>query len=1395
MFETFSQSPSLIKDVVLAIDAIVDSSAFDWVLYGGSLLGFTAFLISKSTSYGRSKDQGLQGLVIALLIFIVGAESEADLAIINPVTAEAYVVTDVPGGIALVTWGTSAVGKTFYDLYRMQMVPAGMTDSLVSEGVGRGLSVLTGIQNVPWTDETRRYGNTGSNFTDIESSINNYLIDCFNVMQTRDAQTSDAWSVLHKRGDSSGIAQIWARVQAPIVMTTQTYINAATAGGTSETCSDAFDSIGAVITSSGFAAALFNDYKHNMAKHTAAMSSPGASATLDPTTTTSTVVAKIEADASAMLTALFGGTTDAAKILMLDRLNKMLLDAFKASPRAQVEDPVGRVASAWDDAKRQSDLSMAAKGDFWSRNAKPLSQFLELIALAMLPILLFLAFVSPQGITSILSLVGVYFWIQTWPIAYIIINSAAIGSMANMFSLYLQSTNTLGMEDMYGLFDQARHSYAVSQMLLGMTPLITGAMLGGSMMALTRLAGDLGSTENLDEKRVYSDTEDSAPVFSRSSQTSFQTDSNGMVIRNEDKTGTGTDINLSQRASESVSAAEGQRATATASYDKAWQSTMGRVIQNSDTQTLQNVVSQAKGYDEGFQSQAITADAQMQSTATQYVDKNAASLSADIGARMGGRLKPEDSKALKKAEQDSDSKERKALGEMARTGSIDAGIKAGMSKEASLAFIQQYQESEEFRTALSQHLKGSDSFQDQDTFQKVAQNTTALSSNEADGLSKRLTAQKVAENTYNKAKERATAIGTGRVLSEGQQWKTTGMMEQQITQAGFGLEGEERVSAMTAEGKRLGLTDRGAKAMVSAMELHSWEQMAPAHAGMFTKDAGLLEILRNTPDSGWQDAMIANDPRVLGDLREETLAIDDPVDDTGVDFEQLAEEAATVEDQAKAGKDKSTLPNRVPSWTPKQKEKIQSIETNVGAKVSFNDRMKAIQEEIAEKKNKLDAKGDGQTGFWREIYNGSEVLNIPSIDTSSERLPSNVSDDTVRQYIARNNAAQFVLATFKGAAEAADLARENGASEDEQQWASDLIMSNLLRPDDQDGYMSMRDADPAAASHYLESTLAANMVGTEVDMVRENASRIDVDNNWLNSTTVPVLPDGSVTKGTPLDAMDPQARDKTYAVNDYGAFEWLGDLLKGKESNAEAITEELDLQSGEYSRKDYGQQAFADRESITLYGQAVETLSGERETGEKYVTDILLGEVKAMFPKAVRNGDVEKYSAVMDQIRADASGREGGFLSNGMAALAALGGRGGSGNSIDRTGIQELFDQHMGAGAYEEYRNSLPNSLKSTIENDVQAILDSEREKIQGKMNPEHPDRVQIDPLQGQIEALDISDAARDLLSSAVSLGHRNEITQLIAEAGLRTDIAEFDWTGELRSVLGDEAIGELSRE
>src|SRR5690554_4233897 len=119
-------------------------------------------------------------------------------------------------------------------------------------------------------------------------------------------------------------------------------------------------------------------------------------------------------------------------------------------------------------------------------------------------------FVSPKGGSAVLGLVGVYMWLQTWPIAYVLINYATSVNFQTSIDTLVRY-DLSGMEEVYALWDQVRHSYAVSQSLLGMTPIITGALLTGSMMMLTKLGSKISGSENFDESRVHRNTESASP--------------------------------------------------------------------------------------------------------------------------------------------------------------------------------------------------------------------------------------------------------------------------------------------------------------------------------------------------------------------------------------------------------------------------------------------------------------------------------------------------------------------------------------------------------------------------------------------------------------------------------------------------------------------------------------------------------------------------------------------------------------------------------------------------------------------------------------------------------------------------------------------------------------------
>lgn len=1370
MFEMWTLNPSLVRDSILALDAITEYQAFNTILYVGALLGFVGIIVSKATTIGKQNSRSIQSLAVALLIFVVGVRSEADLAITNPVTAESYVVTDVPAGLAMLAWGTSAIGGVFQDMYRAQFSVAGVGDVLAREGVGRGLSILTGMQGVPWTDRTRTAGNTGANVTNLEASIENYLNDCFNKMMTRDGASYDRWTAFHKSGESDTLTSLWARVSAPIVATTVTYINAPSTDGVSELCWDAWSSIDTAINTTEFKTALAEDHIDHLASYIAAMSSPGASATLAPGVASTQVRTKMQNDANQILTALFGDTETRLRIMMLDRLNSMLLNAYNSSPRAQVAPAVGRLASAWDDAKRQADLSMTAQGDWWVRNAKPMTQFLELMALGMLPILMFMAFVSPQGGKALISLVGVYFWLQTWPIAYNIINHAALGSMTNTFSMYLASTDSMGMEGLYQMWDQARHSFAVSQSLLGMTPIITGAILSGSMMMLTKLASNVSSNENLDEKRVYNDTESSDPLYQGQSQTGFQTDAAGNLQRNRDLTGTGTDMRLSDVASTQVASAEAQRNIAAQNYTQSFNNTVGHAVQTANTESLNQAISQAKGYEEGFDSQAIASDANMQSTAQSYTSRNAANLAGKLQANAKGGADQNFLTDLGKNDQDAQRRLGKVL-----SGGVGFAGEAGISTELAQAFVSEYRESEEFRQALSQHLRGSESFNDQDTFQRIAQNTDVLSEQDAKQLSKSLSLQESSEKSYQRVKNAAQSISADRTIDEGRQWEVMDEMADEISKAGTGLTGDERKSEMTRKAQELGFSDAGAALIVSGIEQQLWEDRAPSNAGSYAEGAGLLSLLRDANvDTGVEKAVVKNDDRLGNNVRRLFLDIANPENE--VNNSNLAEEAGRVKQVVnQATGDAEALPGDVlKEFTPEQQALINNLKGTVEDKVKFVKLMTQIQEAIAEQQDKNAARADGDFGILDMISGGESEISLPNV-----LFQGNEDSNQLRREFAESNAKGRYLEIIGAASIAAGIAEKAGQEQEVQQWQSDMAMSHLLRGNDKDIFDELKEKGKTEdASAFLRNKLSEAGIKSDVATIKEFGKRVDYSEFLLDSV-------GNVDasgKLRALPATDVQGNTGVYEIDALGMFEAIGNKLKGLDNNEiEAMIDDLNSQTNTFAANGYTAKAYADSRAEGNYRNIKAKLTENREGEKEYATDVALAELMSLVPYVALEGKAAEFNEALESVRRESSGIEKGLLSGVMGAVT--GDKAAQGMSIDRAEIEALVDAKLGEGSYQRLRAELPNDLKEKINADYTSIIKERMQEIREKMRPESQLLAMEDQAREAINGMGVDAELKAILERAVKSGQGAEIVAMATQA--KASEGDIDWQEAATEALG----------
>ena len=1302
-FFMYTQSPALVADTILAIKAIVSSESFEWTLYAGALIGFVGFIVSRATGMGKSDSASPQFLLVGLVVLWVGAKSEVDFVVMSSVTGESYVITDAPGGIALAGYITTAIGASIRDLYAMQMSSAGGGDILAKNGVGRGLAVLQGLQGVRWTNESRNpftYASAASaKYTDIEQSIKNYLESCYVNTVIVSGDEISGFEVFHRNADASSLTAIWERVKTDVQLFTRVKIQEASDDVRYIPCSDAWSEIGTAISSNEFRTALMNDAIKNMARSLAASSLPGSSSNLNPGGTSATAIAQFEIEATAMLNALFGGKSRGEQILFIDRLNSMLLVAYGAHPRSQNMETNGRLASAWDDAKRQSELAMAAKGDFWTRYGGPISEIIEIAIYAFLPIMLVFMFISSKGMSGILGLFGIYAWIQTWPIAHIIINHATTASLISSFDMYLTSTSPIGMEALYGMWDQVRKSYALSQFWLGVTPMLTGAIVSGSMMMLTKA---IGTNNSFDEKRVYADTESSAPVYQTISSTGQFVGSDGSIKQNRDSSGTGTDLNVGQSLSQQITDSKSNLNTATQTLGRTLQRQVADNRANLTTEQLQRIIGLDTALSKEVSSATGAGGSQVIEQAKTWVESTTSRGGGNIGAQLGfdsdrmSRLKGKDKELI-----DGLNRNDAAAKEKAAKIAAGGGLEFGISSEVRSALTNTFKESNEFTTALRNAITTKDGFNVDKSTSDIVTATKGTTLSESEGFKNDLAKVEQAQRQYTNARSLSDNITATRTIDEGRQWLNVQRGAEAIMMAGNGLSGEDRTNAMRDAAQNMGLSAETSSRLVRVLDSGSWQDLAKANAGGYKLGSGVLNLLRSHGQGReWENFVIRNDDEVRG---RQAAAIPNavPVDNTQVDGNTLLEkagEAAGVADD-KTREIEPVAPAGVLVGEPAAQS--AELESRVPQEIKKARELRArILQSQAELYDTINSKNDGNASPLENLLGGAESLNMRN--GLGWAKPKEYLQDAAQARLGR---------AISLASSAYEQGKSAGLSEQELQYLVDDAMATMLTTDDQQKYSALQTSDSqAAASKYLDEKLKSMGFFADGELISSVSGSVRQESlTDLNG------------KPNIFSPFPGQAVNDRYVVASPTVMERLGRAAKSVftgntpegDVNDQIARGMLDgYMSPQSGSSAYGVQAAMSHEAVGIYDKISAELASKRGNGEATLSDLTLAEVAAVTPYIAQSDEhVEKLDEFISKVRESAFGKDGGLMT---AINGIVGGEDAQGYAVMREELENVWREVYGskAGSFNEYAAQLPSNLQEKIGEQRAEILARHQQTI-----------------------------------------------------------------------------------
>ncbi|MBX2808153.1 MAG: conjugal transfer protein TraG N-terminal domain-containing protein [Cellvibrionaceae bacterium] len=220
------------------------------------------------------------------------------------------------------------------------------------------------------------------------------------------------------------------------------------------------------------------------------------------------------------LNALVNGAIAASDYIRLAVLQPILLDAA-AGKYNDLQDQ--SAALMINQAIQQRNTLWAAEQTLFMSIVRPMMAFFEAFTYAVAPVMAFVMVLGAKGI----ALAGKYFalviWIQLWMPILSIVN-LYIYTAASRQIMHYESKEPHYWDSLYALnsgADIMQHWIATGGLLAASTPAIALALLYGSSVTATNLAGRLNSKGNINQKYTTPDLSNNAAVLTQASQSSY----------------------------------------------------------------------------------------------------------------------------------------------------------------------------------------------------------------------------------------------------------------------------------------------------------------------------------------------------------------------------------------------------------------------------------------------------------------------------------------------------------------------------------------------------------------------------------------------------------------------------------------------------------------------------------------------------------------------------------------------------------------------------------------------------------------------------------------------------------------------------------------------------------
>lgn len=514
MFEIYSSNADLVTETLKSSAMFMGDSDFRYFILGGFLLGIIMMIYLSILGKGGEGSSNIKLMTMAVVIIMALLIPKTQVVVVDRFKGYQNGVDNVPLGVAIIGWLTSAVGSYLDGNYSVNYSSvSGDRD----KGFLSSVYLITLLRDIQLVGDTYATDNKVAKIVD--DNLNSYIRNCYfsDYISDEDKMMNGGWLFDTSKQPLAVLQDIshatpFSRYTSPTSETKTTV-----------SCFEFRDNIVADLQNQDFKTslrvALFNKYE----------GFKNESATLprhiDPESPEFTEwlnnrLNEVFSGGSYTID-LEGGTSgQSGDSTSLQNIDSLLLTSYLAyklreqNYRFYLNDVSDRkLYHALKDSLNQRYLQFTAESNQFQEMSIPVMMFIEMLVFALTP---FAMFMIALGIG--IKIVGMYIkmliWIQLWPVSLTLANFYIESQFMQKIQAFTsEAGGTLTIGNLDRLYMETGAIIGTGNMWISMVPILTLFILSGSMYVFTQMASRMQGADTFNEKRISPDQIDASPVI------------------------------------------------------------------------------------------------------------------------------------------------------------------------------------------------------------------------------------------------------------------------------------------------------------------------------------------------------------------------------------------------------------------------------------------------------------------------------------------------------------------------------------------------------------------------------------------------------------------------------------------------------------------------------------------------------------------------------------------------------------------------------------------------------------------------------------------------------------------------------------------------------------------